>query len=709
MNVEPWNRLADVVVRWLLERGVVSACVLAVALVAYFVLRARVRLTAPLFAAALVVLVLPVERLLPARLALAPVARPVDYLATRVGPLPAVSVEEGPVEVVLTGVGAEASATPAPPVSAVAPRPAVIRPTTGAWLLLGWGAVVVALLGGLLRNQLRARRLVRGARPVDGPIAAECDRLRRGLGIRRPVLLAETDALSSPATWGFRRPVVVLPHGLAARLTAAEQSWVLLHELHHVRRGDFLQQLGQRLLQIAWWFDPMVWLANRMVDRQRECLCDDEALRRLEAGERLGGARAFVKVLEGAPAGPALPGLVGLWSEKRFVKRRLLRLLEDPTGPATGRAALTLALVAAAALPLARALVGPEPAPAASSEEAAVEGEEVASAALARAIDWIAARQLDDGRWPAGQAKQRARGGGGGMNDVGVSALSTLALLGVPAADRTDAIDAAIDRSVAYLLAIQDERTGLVGDQEGVTFVYNHGYATIALARARVARPTVVPAERLQLAVRFIERARNPYRGWRYAHVPDGDNDTSVTGLMLHALAAARDAGADVEERAFESGLRYLEEMTDPETGRTGYQTKGRWSARAPAAAESFPPELTEAMTALALSARLSVGVDAADAPAVQRGFARLAARPPSWAGGAIDFYYWWYGTEAMHRFGGEPWTDWKTHLVGALVERQSTEGAGAGSWPADDAWSGLGGRVYATALNALCLQRALQ
>ncbi|MFG0320675.1 MAG: hypothetical protein ACF8XB_25605, partial [Planctomycetota bacterium JB042] len=420
--------------------------------------------------------------------------------------------------------------------------------------------------------------------------------------------------------------------------------------------------------------------------------CDDDALRRLERRERTGGARAFVKVLEGARAAPAAPGLVGLWNEPRFVKRRLRRLLEDPTGPAAGRAFLALSVVVALALPAARSLVGPLPVATPGPDETAE-----------RAVAWLIAHQLGDGRWEAGHAKRREHAG---TNDVGVTALAAMALLDAPSSSSD--VDAAVAAAVRYLLVIQEAETGLLGDQGGLKFVYNHGYATLALARARVARAGLVPRARLQAAVDFIEATRNPRGGWRYGTVPDGQNDTSVTGLMLHALAAARDAGAVVDRSAFEDGLRYLDAMTDRRTGRTGYATKGRWSARLTAdTAEAFPPDRTEALTAVALSARLAVGLDGAEAPELARSFALLDARPPEWAGGGVDFYYWWYGTEAMRRLGGEAWIEWRDRLVETLTDRQTTAGEAAGSWPAEDAWSGLGGRVYATALNLLSLRAA--
>src|SRR5690606_5332795 len=236
-----WNRSADVVLRWLLERGLVSACVLAFALAAFVVLRARLRLTAPLFTASLAVLLVPVVRLLPDALMITPVGRPVDFLAERLGPLPAVPEETGPAEAERTGANAPVLAANAP-AEQIAEPALLARPTVGAWLLLAWASVALSLLVVLVRNQLRVRRLVRAAVPSGRDAVEECARLARELGVTRPVRCLETDALDSPATWGVRRPVVLLPRGLSSRLAAAERRWILLHELHHVRRADVVQQ-----------------------------------------------------------------------------------------------------------------------------------------------------------------------------------------------------------------------------------------------------------------------------------------------------------------------------------------------------------------------------------------------------------------------------------------------------------------------------------
>jgi len=96
----------------------------------------------------------------------------------------------------------------------------------------------------------------------------------------RPLALAASDDSLEPGVFGIRRPVLLWPPTISARLTDEQIEAILAHELAHVRRRDNLAAALHMAAQATFWFHPMVWwIGARLVD-ERERACDDEVLRR---------------------------------------------------------------------------------------------------------------------------------------------------------------------------------------------------------------------------------------------------------------------------------------------------------------------------------------------------------------------------------------------------------------------------------------------
>lgn len=241
-------------------------------------------------------------------------------------------------------------------------------------LALVWalGVAVVAAIGfgGLVRR----RRWARSARPSgDSRVPALLRELARVLGVRRPIRVVEGGSGCVPMTWGTMRPVIFLPVDAAAwepsRLRA-----VLLHELAHVKRHDYLTQLVARAACAIYWFHPLIWLAARRLRVERELACDDLVLTAgSRASEYAGHLLAIARALR--PSSVSLAAVA--MARSSHLRSRLDAILD----PARARIALTRRAVvpagfaaAIAVLPVAAASPGldvPPPDPASSVESPA--------------------------------------------------------------------------------------------------------------------------------------------------------------------------------------------------------------------------------------------------------------------------------------------------------------------------------------------------
>jgi beta-lactamase regulating signal transducer with metallopeptidase domain/thiol-disulfide isomerase/thioredoxin len=159
--------------------------------------------------------------------------------------------------------------------------------TTGLLVYLAWA------VGSIFYC---ARRVARHRLPDNAHVSMLVAELTARLGLRRAVRLAIVDDPIGPLTYGWLRPILVLPVELASK-PANELEPILAHELIHVRRGDAFVGLLQVVSQALWWFHPLVWLMNRGLCVERERCCDEEAIASL-GYEPTQYGRGLLNVLE---------------------------------------------------------------------------------------------------------------------------------------------------------------------------------------------------------------------------------------------------------------------------------------------------------------------------------------------------------------------------------------------------------------------------
>ena len=332
--------------------------------------------------------------------------------------------------------------------------------------------------------------------------------------------------------------------------------------------------------------------------------------------------------------------------------------------------------------------------------------------AVLSALLWLQKHQSPDGRWDADGfsamcKKNVCSGEGHGSHDAGLTGLALLCFLGAGYTHEGGPFKDTVRNGLKFLISIQDEE-GCFGERVGQHYLYNHACAALAMAEAygmTQAKPFREPAQK---GIIFVHKSQNPYSAWRYKYPADGENDTSVSGWMVMVLKSGIMSGLTVDEGSFASCMTWVDEVTDPVTGRTGYSSMGGYPSRLAQVEAEFPADKSESMTAVGVLIRIFAGHTMEGNPLISKGADLMAEKLPVWAdGGDIDFYYWYYGTLAMHQVGGPRWDKWNADIKTAILDHQRTnkDEDEYGSWDPVDPWSGEGGRVYATAINCLTME----
>jgi uncharacterized protein (TIGR03435 family) len=236
-------------------------------------------------------------------------------------------------------------ALPAPVrTSVAASRSGRLLPSIVAIWLIGAAAFWVRLAGGLVAaTRLRSQRV----RPAPAEWQQILDRLRGRIGVSRPVRLLVSAIVRAPAVVGWIRPVVLVPVGAIGGLPAGYLEALLVHELAHIRRHDYLVNIVQSIAEALLFYHPAVWWVSGHIRAERELCCDDMAV--AASGDVLTYAQALLELESPGPARFQTALAAGGGGS---LVERIARLLGQPL-PASragiGPALLTSAILLAAA------------------------------------------------------------------------------------------------------------------------------------------------------------------------------------------------------------------------------------------------------------------------------------------------------------------------------------------------------------------------
>lgn len=143
------------------------------------------------------------------------------------------------------------------------------------------------------------------------------------LGMKQRVRIVLAHWFNAPFSFGWRRPMIVMPESLAEMLTLPQLRMIIYHELVHIRRRDFLFNLAQKLVRILFFYNPLIHVSDRLIEETREMLCDAEVLQYPGNGKK-SYAVTLLRVTEFARRDSRLSPVILFHSQPSQLKRRIL-------------------------------------------------------------------------------------------------------------------------------------------------------------------------------------------------------------------------------------------------------------------------------------------------------------------------------------------------------------------------------------------------
>ena len=143
-------------------------------------------------------------------------------------------------------------------------------------IVISWlvGIVLLSLRQGVQYFSLRWYRS-HGVKAVPQHLRARWAELQQRMQVNRSVVLLESSLVKGLSTFGCLKPIVLAPVGLLSQLTTAEAEALLLHELAHIRRNDYLHNLLLSSIETLFFYHPGVWWLSHNLKQEREHCCDE--------------------------------------------------------------------------------------------------------------------------------------------------------------------------------------------------------------------------------------------------------------------------------------------------------------------------------------------------------------------------------------------------------------------------------------------------
>ena len=241
---------------------------------------------------------------------------------------------------------------------------------TEGYFFLIWMIGTAALIFFVFKRVRKVYQLLETAEPVSGDVVVILEQCKNTMQLKQDVRAFYVDSMISPAVCGIFNPVILLPKKLTRFLKEHDLQIILMHELVHIQRCDTWVAWLQTVLQILYWYNPLLWIANQRIRDIREQAVDEQVAVYLDHNTQP-YCETLLRIAKESFTRPALSlRLMGVFESNKTLNTRIRHLLED-TLPRFRRFQFwhyaVIILIAICLLPMAKVQWHKNPSPSAQS------------------------------------------------------------------------------------------------------------------------------------------------------------------------------------------------------------------------------------------------------------------------------------------------------------------------------------------------------
>ncbi|MBI9035495.1 MAG: M56 family metallopeptidase, partial [Bacteroidales bacterium] len=141
--------------------------------------------------------------------------------------------------------------------------------------MMGLLLMSLRFMGGLVLSQRIRHYRTLG---LDGDIKLKIYELADKLELDKRFEIIGSEFARIPMVTGWLRPVLIIPVSLFIQLPYEQIEAILVHELAHIRRNDYLQNIVQSIIELLFFYHPAIWWMSAILRQEREHICDDAAI-----------------------------------------------------------------------------------------------------------------------------------------------------------------------------------------------------------------------------------------------------------------------------------------------------------------------------------------------------------------------------------------------------------------------------------------------